>query len=76
MQLLAMTAKIDNGLHAPPLAVSTMIDARIVNRFPFELTKDQKTVIGEISRDMARQFHESTAAGGCIAAKQWSLSTQ
>ena len=58
MQLaLAMRRrKLTTDLHAPPLAVSTMIDARIVNRFPFELTKDQKTVIGEISRDMARQF--------------------
>ncbi|MDC0288609.1 ATP-dependent DNA helicase RecG [Rubripirellula sp.] len=58
MQLaLAMRRrKLTTDLHSPPLAASAMIDARIVNRFPFELTGDQKTVIGEISRDMARQF--------------------
>ena len=48
--------KLTTDLHSPPLAASALIDARIVNRFPFELTGDQKTVIGEISRDMARQF--------------------
>ena len=58
MQLaLAMRRrKLTTDLHSPPLAANAMIDARIVNRFPFELTGDQKTVIGEISRDMARQF--------------------
>ena len=58
MQLaLAMRRrKLTTDLHSPPLAASAIIDARIVNRFPFELTGDQKTVIGEISRDMARQF--------------------
>jgi len=58
MQLaLAMRRrKLTTDLHSPPLAASAMIDARIVNRFPFELTGDQKTVIGEISRDMGRQF--------------------
>lgn len=58
MQLaLAMRRrKLTTDLHSPPLAASAMIDARIVNRFPFDLTGDQKTVIGEISRDMARQF--------------------
>ena len=58
MQLaLAMRRrKLTTDLHSPPLAANAMIDARIVNRFPFELTGDQKKVIGEISRDMARQF--------------------
>ena len=58
MQLaLAMRRrKLTTDLHSPPLAASAMIDARIVNRFPFDLTGDQKKVIGEISRDMARQF--------------------
>ena len=58
MQLaLAMRRrKLTTDLHSPPLEANAMIDARIVNRFPFELTGDQKTVIGEISRDMARQF--------------------
>jgi ATP-dependent DNA helicase RecG len=58
MQLaLAMRRRqLTTDLHSPPLASSAMIDARIVNRFPFELTGDQKSVIGEISRDMSRQF--------------------
>lgn len=58
MQLaLAMRRrKLTTDLHSPPMEATAMIDARIVNRFPFPLTGDQKTVIGEISRDMARQF--------------------
>ena len=58
MQLaLAMRRrKLTTDLHAPPLEANAMIDARIINRFPFELTGDQKSVIGEISRDMSRQF--------------------
>jgi ATP-dependent DNA helicase RecG len=58
MQLaLAMRRrKLTTNLQAPPLPVSAMIDARIVNRFPFQLTGDQRTAIAEISRDMARQF--------------------
>ncbi len=58
MQLaLAMRRrKLTTDLRAPPLATSAMIDARILNRFPFELTGDQSRVIKEISRDMARQY--------------------
>jgi ATP-dependent DNA helicase RecG len=58
MQLaLAMRRRtLTTDLRAPPLEASAMIDARIVNRFPFELTGDQRTAIGEISQDMSRQF--------------------
>ena len=58
MQLaLAMRRRqLTTDLHSPPLAATAMIDARIVNRFPFELTGDQKSVMGEIGHDMARQF--------------------
>ena len=58
MQLaLAMRRrKLTTELRAPPLASSAMIDARITQRFPFELTTDQKQVIAEIRHDMARQF--------------------
>ncbi len=58
MQLaLAMRRrKLTTDLRAPSLESSAMIDARIVNRFPFELTGDQRRAIDEIRHDMARQF--------------------
>ncbi len=58
MQLaLAMRRrKLTTDLQSPPLTPSAMIDARILNRFPFELTGDQRKAIKEISQDMARQF--------------------
>ena len=58
MQLaLAMRRRrLTTELRAPPLPSSAIIDARIVNRFPFELTDDQKQVIAEIRGDMSRQF--------------------
>ena len=58
MQLaLAMRRrKLTTDLKAPPLESSAMIDARIINRFPFDLTSDQKNAIQEVSRDMGRQF--------------------
>ena len=58
MQLaLAMRRrKLTTDLLAPPLASSAMIEARILNRFPFELTGDQRRVIDEIVADMGRQF--------------------
>jgi ATP-dependent DNA helicase RecG len=58
MQLaLAMRRrKLTSDLRAPPLESSAMVDARIVNRFPFELTNDQRRTIEEISQDMGRQF--------------------
>ncbi len=58
MQLaLAMRRrKLTTDLLAPPLESSALIDARIVNRFPFELTGDQQRAIGEVRQDMARQF--------------------
>lgn len=48
--------RLTTDLTAPPLPPSPLIDARICNRFPFELTGDQKKAIGEVGRDMARQF--------------------
>jgi ATP-dependent DNA helicase RecG len=58
MQLaLAMRRRrLTTDLHAPPIAPSAIIDARILNRFPFELTADQRKAMGEIGRDMSRQF--------------------
>ncbi len=58
MQLaLAMRRrKLTTDLRAPPLPPNAMIDARIVNRFPFQLTGDQRKAIEEIGRDMSRQF--------------------
>lgn len=48
--------RLTTALSAPPLTPTPLIDARIRNRFPFELTPDQVTAIGEVGRDMARQF--------------------
>ncbi|MFK8113504.1 MAG: ATP-dependent DNA helicase RecG, partial [Rubripirellula sp.] len=58
MQLaLAMRRRqLTTDLQAPPIESSAMIDARILNRFPFELTKDQLNVIREIADDMRRQY--------------------
>ena len=48
--------QLTTDLKAAPLTPSAMIDARILKRFPFELTGDQKRVIKEIGEDMSRQF--------------------
>ncbi|MEM9643456.1 MAG: ATP-dependent DNA helicase RecG [Planctomycetota bacterium] len=58
MQLaLAMRRRqLTTELNAPAMESSPIIDARIRNRFAFELTGDQRKVIQEISRDMSRQF--------------------
>ncbi len=44
------------NLQAPPLPSPAVVDARIVNRLPFELTGDQRNAIDEIRADMSRQF--------------------
>ncbi len=58
MQLaLAMRRRqLTSDLLAPPLPTSPLIDARIVNRFPFSLTEDQRRVMTEVAVDMGRQF--------------------
>ncbi|WP_182864882.1 ATP-dependent DNA helicase RecG [Stieleria mannarensis] len=58
MQLaLAMRRrKLTTDLRSTPLPTSAMLDARITNRFPFELTGDQKAAMLAIGRDMGRQF--------------------
>ena len=58
MQLaLAMRRRrLTTDLRSTPLPTSAMLDARITNRFPFELTNDQKQAITEIANDMSRQF--------------------
>lgn len=48
--------RLTTALSAPPLIPTPLIDARIRNRFPFELTPDQVAAIGDVGRDMARQF--------------------
>jgi ATP-dependent DNA helicase RecG len=48
--------RLTTELRAPPLTSTAMIDARIVNRFPFELTGDQRRAIDQIRGDMACQF--------------------
>jgi ATP-dependent DNA helicase RecG len=58
MQLaLAMRRRqLTTNLKAPIIETSAMIDARIVKRFGFELTADQRQAIEEIRRDMSRRF--------------------
>ncbi|MCG8651827.1 MAG: ATP-dependent DNA helicase RecG [Pirellulales bacterium] len=58
MQLaLAMRRRrLTTDLRSPPLEPSAMVNARILNRFQFELTADQKKAISEIGLDMSRQF--------------------
>lgn len=58
MQLaLAMRRRaLTTELRAPPLEPNAMINARILKRFPFELTTDQKKAIEQIGADMSRQF--------------------
>lgn len=48
--------KLTTDLRSPPLETSAIIDARITNLFPFQLTRDQRKAISEISQDMSRQF--------------------
>lgn len=48
--------KLTSDLRAPPLPVDAAIDARILKRFPFELTGDQKKAFADVSADMSRQF--------------------
>ena len=48
--------KLTTDLLAPPLPTSAMIEARILNRFPFEPTDDQRRVMNEIATDLGRQF--------------------
>ena len=58
MQLaLAMRRRqLTTELRSSALPNSAMLDARITNRFPFELTGDQKSAMTEIARDMSRQY--------------------
>ena len=58
MQLaLAMRRrKLTTDLKSPSLESSAIIDARIIKRFPFELTGDQMNAIKDVSLDMSRQF--------------------
>lgn len=58
MQLaLAMRRrKLTTDLRSTALPPSAILDARITNRFPFELTADQKAAMKQIGQDMARQF--------------------
>ncbi|MEM6474030.1 MAG: ATP-dependent DNA helicase RecG, partial [Planctomycetota bacterium] len=58
MQLaLAMRRrKLTTELRAASLPISAMMNARIINRFPFEPTNDQKRAFDEIAGDLKRQF--------------------
>jgi len=54
---LAMRRRhLTTSLAAPSLEPNAMIDARIRNRFAFELTSDQLRAIQDVGRDMAKQY--------------------
>jgi len=54
---LAMRRRhLTTSLAAPSLEPSAMIDARINNRFAFELTGDQLRAIQDVGRDMTKQY--------------------
>lgn len=54
---LAMRRRhLTTSLNAPPLEPSALIDARICNRFAFELTGDQVRAIQDVGRDMSKQY--------------------
>jgi ATP-dependent DNA helicase RecG len=48
--------QLTTNLKAPTIETSAMIDARIIKRFGFELTGDQRKAIEDIRRDMSRRF--------------------
>ncbi|MEL6110285.1 MAG: ATP-dependent DNA helicase RecG [Planctomycetota bacterium] len=48
--------QLTTELRSSALPNSAMLDARITNRFPFELTGDQQSAMTDIARDMSRQF--------------------
>ena len=56
LALAVRQRRLSVELKSPVLASSTLIDARIKNRFPFPLTGDQKRVIDEIRKDVQRPF--------------------
>lgn len=47
---------LTSTLRSPPIESTPLICSRIIRRFPFELTADQKRVIDGIAKDMSRQF--------------------
>jgi len=54
---LAMRRRhLTTSLSAPSLEPNAMIDARIRNRFAFELTSDQLRAIQDVGRDMTKQY--------------------
>ena len=67
-------ARLRSEKNAPALPLDARIRARIVRRFPFELTPDQLTATGEIARDMAgplpmnRLLHGEVGSGKTVVA--------
>ena len=53
LALAMRRAKLRAEQNAPKLPLDAKIHARILRRFPFELSESQKSAAGEIARDMA-----------------------
>ncbi len=54
LALALRKTQLKQGLPAPSLPPSGLIDARILRRFPFELTGDQRKAIEEVGQDMSK----------------------
>ena len=55
-------------MKASPLPMSPEIEHRILSRFPFELTADQRMVCGEIGMDLARDVPTNRLLQGDVGA--------
>ncbi len=67
-------AKLRSDQNAPPLPLDGKIHARILRRFPFQLSESQTRTIGEIARDMSgmipmnRLLHGEVGSGKTVVA--------
>ena len=55
-------------MKAAPLPMSAEIEQRILSRFPFELTPDQRQVCHEIGADLAREVPTNRLLQGDVGA--------
>lgn len=58
MQLALATRRksLQDSMQSVSMETSNLLDTRIINRFPFELTDDQRSAMRQISEDMSRKY--------------------